>query len=269
MVSSRQATAEADPAVLRSQFEADGFCFTPPILPAELVARVIPRMDAVIEGEYETGVAPHARRWNPGDPPEKLRKIDQPHLSDRTIFELISHPAIGRWAAAITGARRVQVWAVQLLLKPPGGSELGNIGWHQDMQHWKGWWRGEVFTAWVALGEISPECGPMSFVRGSHRWGLNEAKSFFLDPDHAAQQEAIPRPEGAVWEEAPALLSAGGVSFHHALIYHGSRPNRSDRPRRSFAVHLRTEQSWPMDTASIYYNANLDEPGVCPVIYDA
>jgi hypothetical protein len=262
-------SVEAGLSALRSQFEADGFCLTPPVIPAGLIERVVPRMDAVIAGEYETGVEPVSRRWSPGDPPEKLCKIDQPHLCDRTIFELISHPTIGRRAAAITGARRVQVWAVQLLLKPPGGSALGNIGWHQDMQHWKGWWRGEVFTAWVALGDITPECGPMSFVRGSHRWGLNEAKSFFLDPDHEAQQEAIPRPGGAAWEESPALLSAGGVSFHHALIYHGSRPNCSDRPRRSFAVHLRTERSWPLDTASHYYTAHLNEPDVCPVIHEA
>ncbi len=49
----------------------------------------------------------------------------------------------------------------------------------------------------------------MCFVRRSHRWGPNEARSFFLDPDHEAQQGVIPRPEGAGWEKTPALLYAG------------------------------------------------------------
>ena len=28
------------------------------------------------------------------------------------------------------------------------------------------------------------------------------------------------------------------MSFHHCPIYHGSGPNRSDRPRRAISLHL-------------------------------
>lgn len=252
------------------QFRRDGFCITPPIISADLIQRVIARMDAVIAGEYETGVPPHWRTWNPGDDENKLRKIDQSHLSDRTILELISHPAIGQWAAAITGAKFIQAWATQLLLKPPGGSESGNVGWHQDRQYWQRWWEeeSEVFTAWVAISDVTADSGPMRFVRGSHRWGFL-GKGDFFGTDHEAQRKEMPIPEGETWEEVPAILPPGAVSFHHRLTLHGSGPNRSSAPRRSFAIHLRTERSWPVPGSTEYYVSHLDDPLFAPVIYRA
>jgi ectoine hydroxylase-related dioxygenase (phytanoyl-CoA dioxygenase family) len=250
---------------LRAQFESDGFCFTDSVIPPDDVAAVIPKMDAMVAGEYKTGVPPRGEQ-DPNAPADKLCKIDQPHLSDLTIRSFISHPEIGKWAAEVTVAEMIQVWAVQLLIKPPGGS-LGHIGFHQDMQHWTTWFKGEVFTAWVAVTDVRAESGPMTFVKGSHKWGLNQNPSFFRDADHDAQVEAIPRPDEAGWEEVPALIPSGAISFHHRLTYHGSRANRSDTARRSFAVHLRTEKSEALDTIGGYYNENLRNPELCPVIF--
>ena len=257
-------TATTSPA---QTFEDQGYYITDPIIPPELTASAINHMDAVIAGNYETGTAPHSRRWHPGDPPNQLCKIDQPHLSDHTIYKIISHTAIGQWAAKISNANFIQVWAVQLLHKPPGGSTQGNIGWHQDMQHWKTWWQGEVFTAWLALTDIHPNSGPMRFVHGSHKWGLNPNPSFFFsEHDHQTQQNAIPKPNKATWQEIPALLQAGSVSYHHRFTYHGSGPNTTTSPRRSFAIHLRTEKSTPLD-GNNYYTDHLNDEAFCPIIY--
>lgn len=252
-----------------AKYERDGFCLIDSIIPHELVQRVLPHMDAVMAGEYETGIAP-MRMWNPGDDELKIRKIDQPQVADRTIFEFITHPAIGRWAAAITGARMVQLWAVQLLYKPPGGAESGSIGWHQDRQYWTTWWEpdSEVFTAWVAVGDVAMESGPMLFVPGSHRWGFLNQGDFFAS-DHELQREQIEVPPGEQWQEVPALLPAGGLSFHHRFTYHGSGPNLSSQPRRSFALHLRTEKSRPVANSQEYYVARLNDPEVSPVLYEA
>ena len=194
-------------SALRTDFELDGFVFTDPVIPKDEIDAVIPKMDALINRQYETGVAPRAEH-DPTAPPDKLCKIDQPHLSDLTIRSFVSHSEIGRWAAAITGAEMIQLWAVQLLVKPPGGS-LGHIGFHQDMQHWTQWFSGEVFTAWIAVTDVKDESGPMTFVKGSHKWGLNENPSYFRDPDHDAQVAAIPKPEGSDWEEVPATIPTG------------------------------------------------------------
>ena len=251
---------------VRQSFAAEGFALFKSVVPSDLVTAALKRMDAVIAGEYKTGTAPHHVHFDSADPIDKLRKIDQPHLCDPVIHELVSHRAIGQAVASLHNASFIQVWATQLLLKPPSTSEAGNIGWHQDMQHWSSYWRGEVGTVWLALSEVTENSGPMRFVRGSHRWGLNSNPSFFRDPDHAAQREAIPRPHGAKWEEVVALMKPGDASFHHRFTYHGSGPNHSSEPRCSFAIHIRTERSEPIFGDS-YYTAHLDDDNLCPVIY--
>ncbi len=257
----------------RSAYERDGFVVGPRLIGEHLAEDAVAHMDAVLAGDYETGVAPHWRRWDPGDDELWLRKIDQPQLSDRTIQRVIADPAIGRLAAGLTDAETIQVWAVQLLHKPAGGGSSGNVGWHQDQQYWLRWWTpdSELFTCWLALGDVLEEAGALRFVRGSHRWGLLMTGDFYEQETHL-QRGQIAVPSGEVWEEVPAVLPMGAASFHHRLTFHGSGPNRSAAPRRSLAVHLRTERSeladltrLPADQAS--YMAYLDDEAVCPVIH--
>jgi ectoine hydroxylase-related dioxygenase (phytanoyl-CoA dioxygenase family) len=260
------------PTPAREDYRADGFYIASyPVLPADLVRRASDGMDALRRGEYDTGIPPETSMWNPGDDPSKLCKIEQPQRASRAIYELIRSPALGELAAEITGATRVQVWWVQLLYKPPtlaGAPETTNVGWHQDRHYWSDWEEGsELFTAWVALSDVTEESGPMRFVRGSHRWGLWQAGGDFFAQDLSGQKGAIRTPEGETWEEATALLPPGGVSFHDNLTYHGSGPNRSNAPRRSFALHMRTQNSRPTNDERKGLTRYLDDPSVCPVIY--
>jgi ectoine hydroxylase-related dioxygenase (phytanoyl-CoA dioxygenase family) len=252
-----------------AQYAHDGFVIGPPVVPAELVQRVIPHLEAVLDGKYETGREP-VRRWNPGDSPTKIRKINDPHLSDRTIFEFVTHPEIGRWAAEVMGAQMVQLWTCQLLYKPAGGDTAGQEGWHQDYMYWKETWQpdSEVFTAWVAVSDVTPHSGPMCFVRGSHRWGYLNAGDFFnSDRDHT--REEIHVPSGETWNEVPAILAPGALSLHQSLTYHASGPNISQSPRISFALHLRTEKSKPLANCRDHYITNLVDPQVAPVLFNA
>lgn len=255
------------------QYEADGFYIYPkPLISEHLIQRAIQGMDALRAGEYETGVPPQPSYWKPGDSPQKLCKIEMPQVANHAIMELVSHPAIGKLAAALTGAQMVQVWWVQLLVKPPAdpdGLVHTNIGWHQDRQYWKVWEEGsELFTAWVALSDVTADSGPMRFVRRSHKWGcLNQGD--FYGQNHDVQRAAIQVPDGGTWEEVSVILPPGGVSFHHNLTFHGSGPNLSGAPRRSFAIHLRTEKSRPVDGVRKGLTAFIDNPAYCPVIYQS
>jgi len=254
----------------RQRFQADGFFIhAQPLLPPDLIERATRGMDALRAGEYETGVPPPHSYWNPGDDPRKLCKIEMPQVANRSIMELVSRPAIGELAAEITGAGMVQVWWVQLLLKPPAEAGAStSIGWHQDRQYWQIWEEGsELFTAWVALSDVTEAAGPMRFVRGSHRWGLQPGD--FYGQDHDALRAQIRVPKGERWEEVAALLPPGGLSFHHNLTFHGSGPNLSGRPRRSFASHLRTEKSRPVGDVRQGLTTFIDDPRYCPVIYRA
>jgi len=253
-------------------YERNGFFVAPPIIPAELLARVRPRIDAVYAGTYETGIPPTGNPPGRAEPPTKLVKIDNSHCSDRTILEVVSHPAIGRWAAALTGARRVQVFATQLLIKPPGDQAGVNVGWHQDYEYWDTAFEGELFTAWVAVSDVAHNSGPMRFVRGSQHWGLLKAGDFFGSNLDAIKQRILEKHGGSAWQEVAGVLPPGGVSFHHRLTVHGSGPNTSRTPRVSFAVHLRTEQSRlkpGVKWQDIPYLNDLDDPQLSPVCYRA
>jgi ectoine hydroxylase-related dioxygenase (phytanoyl-CoA dioxygenase family) len=249
-----------------NQYTEDGYVLISDVLPPDLLARVPDRMDAVINGEFETGVPPHDYHDRSDLAPDFLRKVDNAHLSDRTVFEVVSHPDIGKWAAAITGAEWIQVWATQLLVKPPnqsGAVSANNVGWHQDKQYWP-YWDGEVFTAWVAISDVTADAGAMTFAQGSHKWGFLDTGDF-MGTDLEAQRVEILAKHGQEWREVPAVLPPGGVSFHDKHTFHASGPNRETWPRRSFALHMRTEKSKPIE--EFYYTQHLDDPIHCPVIY--
>ena len=252
-----------------ARFARDGVYLAPgPVLPADVVARAGAGMDALMRGEYETGLPPQPSFWKPGDDPLKLVKIEMPQACNRGIMELVSHPALGELAAAVTGARMVQVWWVQMLVKPaavPGSARSPQVGWHQDRQYWGVWEDdSELFTAWVAVSDVTADAGPVRYVVGSQRWGLLGEGDFFA-PDLASQH--ITTPQGQRWEEVAGVLPPGGVSFHHHLTVHGSGENDSGRQRRSFALHMRTERSRPVRNAREGLAALIDDPRYCPVIY--
>lgn len=253
------------------RYEQDGFFICDqPLVPPDVVTGAVEGMDAIRAGSYDTGRPPYTSPWNPGDDPDALCKIELPQLASRPVRKLISHPAIGRWAAELTGARAVQVWWVQLLYKPPTarrGDDSTNVGWHQDRQYWGAWEDdSELLTAWVALSDVSAEAGPVIYLRGSHRWGERD-EGAFKETDHAAQRRRIKLPENAVWEEVPAILPGGGVVFHTKTTLHASGPNHSHAPRRSFAIHMRTERARPKGGKREGLTQFIDDDSVCPVIF--
>lgn len=259
--------------VIKESFETDGFYVAAGVVDPSLVQRAIAPMDAVIAGEYETGVPPldlaslateeQLKHLKSNPHSTKICKIDQAHLCNDTIWQLVSDPAIGRLAAAATGAHWIQVWGTQLLYKSPGDGGAASVGWHQDLHYWQTVWEGEVFTAWLALSDVTLEAGPMRFVRGSHLWGLRQGGDFF-NVNLDALKNTL-KADNRDWEEVASVLPPGGVSLHHNLTLHGSGANRSSGPRRSIAIHLRTEKSRPI--AQHHYTTDLTNPTKCPVIF--
>ncbi len=255
-----------------AQYERDGYCIhAEPVLPREVVEQARAGMDSVRRGAYDTGEGPQPSPWNPGDDEAVLCKIEMPQLASRAIHALVSHPALGKWAAEVTGAQWVQVWWVQLLYKPPSAADAPkvSVGWHQDRHYWGAWENdSELFTAWVALSDVNSDSGPMRFVRGSHRWGLLPGGDFF-GQDLNAQQRAIALPKEACWEEQDALMAAGGASVHDSLTLHASGANSSGQPRCSLAVHLRSDRSNPREGRREGLTRFIDDPQRCPIIYNA
>ena len=250
---------------IHATYRRQGYYIVPrPLSSAALLDAAAEGMEAVRNQRYDTGMPPSS---HPGYEPTRLCKINDVHLANKAIRALLEAPVLGQWAAAVTGARMVQIWASQLLIKPPGSAEAGHVGWHQDRQYWQFWQQPHgLFTTWIALSEVGAHSGPMRFVRGSHRWGFSGRGDFFSGDQETLRQQ-IEIPAGETWEEVPVILPRGGVSFHHCLTFHGSHANIADLPRCSIAVHMRTESAQPVEGDTNYYVAHLDDPHYSPIIY--
>lgn len=249
----------------QKKYWQDGFYVSPQaVVPAAVVKRAAAGAEEVKLGRFLTGVAPQNEF---SYDPAALCKINNAHMADTALYELVTHPDLGRWIARGVGAEWVQVFATQLLVKPAVDGDGGNVGWHQDRQYW-GYWEGEdgLLTAWIALRDVGPASGPLCFVAGSHRWGFLAAGDFF-STDQKQLRQTIKVPKGQSWREVSAPMAAGGASLHHCLTFHGSGPNTSGVPRLSIAVHMRTEAARPVAGATDYWVSHLDEAEYCPVIY--
>ncbi len=253
---------------LFNEFNQDGFLIYPtPLLDAEMVNRARVGLMSVRDGISDTGEEP-ASGWSHTVSPTALTKIEQPQLASYALRDALANSRLGELAAAALGAQMVQVWWVQGLVKPgtiASTQAATTVGWHQDKSYWSDWQESsQLFTAWLALSDVTEDAGPMVFVRGSHRWGMLPGGDFFAQNQEAIRA-SIHIPHGEQWTEVLDILPAGGVSLHHQLLFHGSNPNISTGARISLAIHMRTEKSAPKpDTWVAKY---LHRHEVCPVIY--
>ena len=247
------------------QYETDGFCFLPDsTIDPKFIKAAQKGMLAVRDGIFDTGLTPSS---HPGYNHSKLCKINDAHLANRALYTMLVESTLGESIAKVTGSKMVQVWASQLLIKPPGSEKTGRVGWHQDRQYWQFWQKDEgLFTAWIALSDVKEEYGPMRIVKGSHRWGFLGQGDFFSS-DQDRLQSSIEIPVGEKWEEVSVLLPVGGVSLHHCLTFHGSQENVSNEERFSLAVHLRDERAKPVLGDKNYYVSHLDDMKYSPIIF--
>ncbi len=251
-------------------YEQNGFyVFDKPVVDQKRIRNALTGMDNLRAGEYDLATPPEESPWNPEDDVNLFCKIEQPQIADRRIAELIRSPEIGKFVADATGAQMVQVWWVQLLYKPPvtkNKPSATKVGWHYDWTYWKEFWQdgSELLTAWFALSDINETSGAMKFVVGSHQWDGIDGGDFYSQQNTS---DNFNIPSGKSWDQKPALLPAGGMSIHHKLTLHGSGLNVSSEPRRSFAIHLRTEKSAPIDGRREELTKYIDDINICPIIY--
>ena len=124
----------------------------------------------------------------------------------------------------------------------------------------------ELVTAWVALSDVTAEAGPMRYVRGSHSWGPMDEGDFH-GSDHAAQKGKISPAGWRGLERGRGHFTPGRPGPSQQAHFARERPNLTDGPRRSFAVHMRTERARPKDGIRAGLTAFIDDESVCPVIY--
>jgi ectoine hydroxylase-related dioxygenase (phytanoyl-CoA dioxygenase family) len=79
----------------------------------------------------------------------------------------------------------------------------------------------------------------MYMVPGSHKWGDKQLRLNDLE-DGALLPESF---DGQQVHILMCPVKRGHVHFHHALTWHGSGTNHSNRPRRAIGIHYMTENT--------------------------
>mmetsp|Transcript_7665 Transcript_7665/g.14475 ORF Transcript_7665/g.14475 Transcript_7665/m.14475 type:complete len:185 (+) Transcript_7665:709-1263(+) len=107
--------------------------------------------------------------------------------------------------------------------RPPGAPPLA---YHRDSPYFM-FEPNDVATVWIALDDMHPELGPLTYVKSSHRWGdgrIGSSQNFFQDNGgksllySAAKREGIDNVEESLEFESMAGMQAGGMSIHGEFV---------------------------------------------------
>jgi ectoine hydroxylase-related dioxygenase (phytanoyl-CoA dioxygenase family) len=150
------------------------------------------------------------------------------------FHDLLWHPAFTVPASQLLGGS-VRFWHDQLFCKPPHHG--GVVAWHQDYSYWTRTQPMAHLTCWIGLDDADEDNGCVLYVPGSHRWDLLEITGLAGDMD-AIGEVLDDRQRAAMQSPVPAKLKKGEATFHHPLMMHGSRENRTDRPRRATVINV-------------------------------
>lgn len=108
----------------------------------------------------------------------------------------------------------------------------GNTDFHQDFISWA-LDRSGGMTFWIALDDLQPESGTMSFVTGSHRMGTLGHYGTYGEGDLLETYPEL-REDCSITE--PMSYAAGDCTVHSNLCVHGAGANRTDRPRWAYLI---------------------------------
>jgi hypothetical protein len=231
------------------QFQSEGFTTFPTVFSIETVNALNHELELVLRGTYDTNVAPDkhpkiVKQPMPtaennyyyslgysGNDRSKVFQIINIHKSNKLFRELVLSPILGKLVAKLMqwegGARLAQdqIWA-----KPTGSKPLV---YHRDSPYFM-FDPDSVATVWIALDDMDEEKGPLTYVKGSHKWGKGRwgsAQYFFLEDGGESLLYSAAEKAGVRIDEleyvSMAGLMAGGLSIHDGRTWHGSGSNIS------------------------------------------
>ena len=186
-------------------------------------------------------------------------------LNDPTLRPLLNE--VGRNAKALMQRQphvEVRYFTENYAVKLPAAKESKHAGngrtlFHHDFPNWQ-LDRSGGMAFWMALMDMGPEMGTMSFVSGSHRLGVlgNYRNGDLL--------EAYPEILEHCSLTEPMSYKAGDTTVHSNLTVHGTGFNQTDRPRWAYTVLVNpADARWngapaeAYDTRQMKVHQELDE----------
>ncbi|MEG6508135.1 phytanoyl-CoA dioxygenase family protein [Methyloligella sp. 2.7D] len=218
------------------QYRRDGFLIVDDIIGEQAAADVLSRYEPLFEkGEFETGVRPDEVNLPEGGKPY-TKQICNGWRADLTVARNVMDAGIGEACARLGGWDGARLMVDNLLWKPPEGRP---IGFHQDSMYATWFDKPGMASCWIALDKTTAEGGTLMYIRGSHKWGEAQPILKFHGPeDDLKEAREWAESQGYEMELVPIEVPPGGGAFHDGWLWHGSRINAMDVPRRSIAIHM-------------------------------
>ena len=295
------ALTEREQALLPSdedvQFFAEhGWYLSKKLLSDDEVDELVSATDRYYAGERDRRLPvrpPRLAYWEPAHG-DVQRHNDYVHYESDAIAKALLKPLIGAVAARLAQADAIRVFQTTLIYKPPVAGEPSNIvPWHFDKHYWASSSSERMLTAFIPFHDCDEEMGTITMVDGSNRWAEIGADAstnkHFADRNRDELEELLVANaefNNAKVEKIPMIIPKGHMSFHHCRIYHGSGPNRSNRPRRAVSLHLQdgdnAHREYPLSDGSLaFYNhdslvrrtpdgrPDYADPDICPILWHA
>jgi ectoine hydroxylase-related dioxygenase (phytanoyl-CoA dioxygenase family) len=154
----------------------------------------------------------------------------KPHLLLRWLWDLVHDPRIVDPVAELLGPDLL-CSGTSFISK--SGKDGKFVSWHQDATHWK-LSEPRAVTAWLALTPSRRDNGCVRMIPGSHKVVVPHEDT--TDPDNLLGRRERVLTDFDKDSAVDVELGAGQMSIHHALVIHGSEPNRSGGRRTGFAI---------------------------------
>lgn len=255
-------------------FETNGFLNGGKVLTNEqtdeLKNDLMKMIDHGPEGFASDAPRPVSFRNLSGDDNAPVFQIVNIWEASKSFERLLYHPAVVGAISQLTKMKDLQIWHDQVQYKPSGKG--GTNYWHQDSPLWPSISPLTPVSAWIALEDADEENGCMWMVPGSHKWGncLTHFQKLHQNPDLKftdITKDFTPPKDAPIQEIKPVCwpVKKGEVSFHHSLTWHGSPPNKSNRPRPAIAMHYMTSEAVFVKKANHLMAQFIDLPDGAPM----
>lgn len=201
-------------------YEANGFVVVPEVFrPADLES-LDRQLDLLIEGGWGADGARTGWIFKPTLESELLQDFAA-ESRILTLIEDVVKPGIA-------------IHSTKLVTKLPK-SDI-ECHWHQDEAFYTNPDNPDTLSrtrmsVWVPLQDSDQSNGCLYVVPGSHRWGLKEYE--VLDYGTCIRRLKVDFDFSAA---VPLPVAAGSVVLFNAYLWHHSKGNATDRPRRAFIV---------------------------------
>ena len=225
----------------KQHFDENGYIIVRNLLTREEIDAVGKRADQIAVGEIaqptsavQIEPAIQRKEETPKSTLESVRKLSSVARTDPIMHAHATNPKILDILEDLIGPD-IKLFDDQLFMKSSAHGSRKNYRQDSNSSVMSKYVPHSLVSCWTALDDATVDNGCLWFIPGSYKWGR-----IAVEREREIEKQAI---AGALENEVPIELNAGDCSFHHSLLMHCSRANRSTTRRRGYATQYMSAKS--------------------------